>query len=63
MPLKDAPWFPYVSALAWGVLVFLLVLLNSGHLLLAMLLGAVVAVLSRQIDKRGSGQSGGSASS
>lgn len=51
MPLKDKPWFPYVSIAAWFVGVFALVLVNSGgNVVLAVALAAVVAVLSWRID-------------
>jgi hypothetical protein len=63
MSLKQQGWYPYVSVAGWGLAVLLLVLLNSGSLLLAVVLGAVVALISWQIDRRGRGQSGGSASS
>jgi hypothetical protein len=63
MSVKQQAWYPYVSVAGWGVLVFLLVLLNSGSLLLAVLLGAVVSLISWQIDRRSRDQSGGNASS
>jgi hypothetical protein len=51
MPLRDRPWFPWVSAALWGLVVFALVLVNSGNLILALALGLVVAVLSQRIDR------------
>ena len=51
MPLRDRPWFPWVSAALWGLLVLALVLVNSGNVVLAVALGLVVAVLSHRIDR------------
>lgn len=50
MSAKDRPWFPWVSAALWGLLVFALVLVNSGSAVLAVGLGLGVAVLSHRID-------------
>ncbi len=50
MPLRERPWFPWLSATAWGLVVLALVLVNSGSILLAVVLGVVVAVISRRID-------------
>ena len=63
MSLKQQPWYPYVSVVVWGLGVFVLVLVNSGNLLLAVLLGVVVAGISWGIERRGRAQSGGSARS
>ena len=51
MPLRERPWFPWLSAALWGLLVLALVLVNSGNVVLAVALGAVVAVLSHRIDR------------
>ena len=51
MPLRDRPWFPWLSAALWGLLVLALVLVNSGNVVLAVALGLVVAVLSHRIDR------------
>lgn len=51
MPLRERPWFPWVSAAVWGLVVLALVLLNSGNIVLALGLGALVAVLSHRIDR------------
>lgn len=61
--MREQPWFPYVSAAAWGLGTLLLVLVNTGNLLLAAALGAVVALISWRVDRRARDQSGGSASS
>lgn len=53
MPLKDRPWYPWASAALWGLLVFALVLVNSGNAVLALALGAIVALISRRIDAGG----------
>lgn len=57
MSVKEQPWYPYVSVAVWGLVVFVLVLVNTGTVVLALLLGAVVAGLSAWIARR---QSGGS---
>lgn len=51
MPLRDRPWFPWLSAALWGLLVLGLVLVNSGDVALAIALGLVVAVISHRIDR------------
>lgn len=59
--MKDASWYPYASGLGWGLLVLALVFVNSGgNLLLAVLLAAVVAVLSHRLAQRAQ-RTGGSA--
>lgn len=63
MPVREQPWFPYLSVAAWGLGTLLLVLVNTGNPLLAVALGAVVAFISWRIDRRARDQSGGSASS
>lgn len=50
MPLKERPWFPWLSAALWGLVVFALVLVNSRNVVLAVVLGLVVAGISRRID-------------
>lgn len=50
MPLRDRPWFPWVSAALWGLLVLGLVAVNTGNVVLAVALGLVVALISRKID-------------
>lgn len=52
MPLRDRPWFPWLSAAVWGLLVLALALVNSGNLVLAVALGLVVAAISYRIDGR-----------
>ena len=67
--MKQQPWWPYASAAAWGVGVLVLVLVNSGNVLLAVGLAVVVALISWRIDggrrrtDDAPGQAGGSASS
>lgn len=51
MPLRDRPWFRWLSAALWGLLVLALVLVNSGSVVLAVALGLLVAVLSHRIDR------------
>ena len=51
MPLRERPWYPWLSAALWGLAVFALVLVNSSSLVLAVALGVVVAVISRKIDR------------
>ena len=51
MPLRERPWFPYASAAVWGLVVFGLVLVNSGNVVLAVALGLVVAAISQRIDR------------
>ena len=51
MPLRDRPWFPWFSAALWGLVVFALVLVNSGNVLLAIALGTVVTVISQRVDR------------
>ena len=63
MSVREQRWYPYASAAVWGLVVLVLVLVNSGNVLLALLLGALVALISWRIDGRARGQSGGSASS
>lgn len=61
--MKQQPWYPYAAVLAWGLVVFVLTLVNSGSVLLALLLGTAVASITWRIDRRSRDQSGGSASS
>ena len=51
MPLRERPWYPFLSAAVWGLVVLGLVLVNSGNVVLAVALGLVVAVLSHRIDR------------
>lgn len=51
MPLRERPWFPWLSAALWGLLVLALVLVNSGNVVLALALGTGVAILSHRIDR------------
>ena len=53
MPLRERPWFPWLSAVLWGLLVLGLVLVNSGSVVLAVGLGLAVAALSHWIDSAG----------
>lgn len=53
MPLKERSWFPAASGAAWGLLVLVLVLVNSGSALLAVLVGAFVGVLSWRLALQG----------
>ena len=46
MSRRDQPWYPLVSGAGWGLLVLALVLVNSGNVVLALLVGAAVGVLS-----------------
>ena len=46
MPLKERPWYPLASGAGWGLLVLALVLVNSGNVVLAIVVGAGVGVLS-----------------
>jgi len=51
--MKNAPWYPYASGFGWGLLVFVLVFVNSGgNLLLSLALAVLVAVLSHRIAER-----------
>ena len=61
--MKEQPWFPYAAVAAWGLVTGALVLVNSGSVVLAVLLGLVVAAISWRIDRRSRDQSGGDASS
>ena len=56
--MRNAPWYPWLSAALWGLLVFGLLLVNTGgNALLSAAGGAVVAELSRRIAKaRGSAE-------
>lgn len=59
MPLKDQSWYPWLSGAGWGLLVLVLVLVNSGNLLLSILLATFVGVLSWRLavaQQRGSAQ-------
>lgn len=51
MRLKDQAWFPWLSAALWGLVVFALVLVNSGNVVLAVALALVVAAISQRIDR------------
>lgn len=51
--MRKQPGYPYVSAAVWGLGVFVLVLVNSGSLVLAALLAAVVAFISWRISAAG----------
>lgn len=46
MQLTERSWYPLASGVGWGLLVLVLVLVNSGSVVLALLVGAFVAVLS-----------------
>lgn len=61
--MKEQPWFPYAAVASWGLVTGVLVLVNSGSVVLAVLLGLVVAAISWRIDRRSRDQSGGDASS
>lgn len=61
--MKEQPWFPYAAVAVWGLVTGVLVLVNSGSVVLAVLLGLVVAAISWRIDRRSRDQSGGDASS
>ena len=50
MSVRSRPWFPWVSAALWGLVVLALVLVNSGNVVLAVVLGVAVMLLSRRID-------------
>ena len=50
MPLRERPWFPWLSAALWGLVVLALVLVNSGNVVLAVVLALVVAAISYRID-------------
>ena len=50
MSLKDRAWYPYASAAGWAAVVFALVLVNSGSILLAVVLAAVVGVITWRLD-------------
>lgn len=58
--VKQQPWYPYASAALWGAGVGALTLVNSGSVLLAVVLALVVAAISWRLARR---QSGGSADS
>ena len=59
--MKDAAWYPYASGFGWGLLVLVLVFVNSGgNLLLSVVLAAFVAVLSHRLAERAQ-RPGGSA--
>lgn len=52
MSRKDRSWYPWVSAIVYGVLVFALLLVNTGgNLLVAVAVGLGVALLSWRIDR------------
>jgi hypothetical protein len=51
MPLRDRSWYPWLSAALWGLVVLALVLVNSGNVVLAVVLGLLVAALSHRIDR------------
>jgi hypothetical protein len=53
MPLRERPWWPWASAALWGLLVLVLLLVNTGNVVLAVAGGAVVAELSRRLAKAG----------
>ncbi len=53
MPLRDRPWFPWLSAALWGLLVLVLVLVNSGNVVVAIALAAVVAAITLRFDRAG----------
>ena len=50
MSLSDRPWYPWASAAGWSLLVLVLVLANSGSVLLAVVLAAVVGAISWRVD-------------
>ena len=51
MPLRDRPWYPWLTAALWGLVVVALVLVNSGNVVLAVVLGLLVAGISHRIDR------------
>lgn len=51
MSVKDRTWYPWLSAVLWGLVVLALVLVNSGNALLAVTLGLVVAMISHRVDR------------
>lgn len=51
MPLRERSWYPWLSAALWGLVVFALVLVNSGNVVLAVALALVVAAISSRIDR------------
>lgn len=53
MSTRQRPWFRWLSAVLWGLLVLGLVLVNSGSVVLAVGLGLAVSVLSHRIDSAG----------
>jgi hypothetical protein len=44
--VKQRPWYPVASGAGWGLLVLALVLVNSGNVVLALLVGLAVGLLS-----------------
>ena len=50
--MKEQPWYPYVSVAAWGLVAFALVLVNTGNVVLALLLAGLVAAISVWIARR-----------
>jgi hypothetical protein len=51
MSVRSRSWSPWLSATLWGLVVLALVLVNSGNVVLAVLLGVVVTALSHRIDR------------
>ena len=44
--MKSRPWYPLASGAGWGLLVLALVLVNSGNVVLAVVVAVAVGVLS-----------------
>ena len=44
--MRTQPWYPLASGAGWGLLVLALVLVNTGNVILALVVAVVVAVLS-----------------
>ena len=44
--MRQRSWYPLASGAGWGLLVLALVLVNSGNVVLAVVVGAAVGVLS-----------------
>lgn len=50
MSLSDKPWYPWASAAGWALLVLVLVLVNSGSIVLALVLAGVVGAITWRVD-------------
>ena len=58
MSLKEQSWYPVASGIGWALVVLALVLVNSGSVILSLLLAVFVGVLSWRLataQQRGSG--------